>query len=482
MTDRLQHHLLDFDPTRFNFGFDLAPSLSVDHNRQDRDAFSSGYDALVDKLLDREDLGITKDLLQSSRGSLIMAPDQVAASARVFSTLYMRIYSENRGVASCTGIPGFPYPEDTNTFPLYDFAVLKRVLVCLGGEDFLRMPIEQLIGDYSSSAHQNFSYLLAAFLTASRTMVARQANEPSSLPSLRILLHQFLARELNYETQRGDSLETFFKKSAGRLFLVGERLAGSNQDFSRVWREQVPLPSTRTIGITTATNSEDVALAIALENAGFVESRKLRAGHGIAVEYVKGLTSRIVHIRTSAGSLGKNSAGGILQAAVTDLKLSYIISVGICFGLKPSVHHVGDQSFCDVLVSTHIHDYETIRTGKKFRQRGEKTAAGTSLLQAARIVMMSNQGRGFQVFDGVVLSGQKLVDDQKSVGSLRSIFPDAIGGEMEGNALATVPAEWILIKGICDWGFDKDDRYQPQAAKNACSFALDVAQIVFDIV
>lgn len=483
MTDRLQHHLTNFDPTSFDFGFDLNRNQVADHNRHDREAFLSGYDKLVDKLIHREDLAITKDLLESSRGSKIMGVAEVAASARVFSTLYIKIYSENRRVEGCTGIPGFPYPENLHSFPLYDYEIICRALRSLGGDYCFRLPIQSLIENYSSAAHQNFAYYLSAFLASSRAVIERSANDPNSLPSLRILLHQFIARELSLRSKSGwDTLEHFFIQAMEGLAIAGERLAERHQEFAKVWREQVPLPSIRTVGITTATNTEDAALAAALRRAGFTESRKIRAGNGIVVEYGKGLASRIIHIRTSAGSIGKNSAGGILQAAVADLKLQYLISAGICFGLKPKAEKVGEQVECDILVSTHIHDYETIRTGKKFRQRGEKTAAGTSLLQAARIVMMGREKGVAAVHDGVVLSGQKLVDDRKSVEDLRRSFPDAIGGEMEGNALATVGAEWLLVKGICDWGYDKDDKFQADAANNACGLALEIAQVVFDVV
>jgi hypothetical protein len=89
---------------------------------------------------------------------------------------------------------------------------------------------------------------------------------------------------------------------------------------------------------------------------------------------------------------------------------------------------------------------------------------------------------------GLVLSGQKLVDNLDYRESLKSLYPEAIGGEMEATGLyvsATVAkVDWIVIKGICDWGHDKNradkDVWQKLAAKNAAhvlKVALDAGSL-----
>ena len=52
--------------------------------------------------------------------------------------------------------------------------------------------------------------------------------------------------------------------------------------------------------------------------------------------------------------------------------------------------------------------------------------------------------------------------------------PSVIGGDMESWGLYTachsaIPTpEWLMVKGICDWGDDsKNDGFQPLAAANA---------------
>jgi nucleoside phosphorylase len=74
-----------------------------------------------------------------------------------------------------------------------------------------------------------------------------------------------------------------------------------------------------------------------------------------------------------------------------------------------------------------------------------------------------------------VLSGQKLVDNLDYRDSLKSLFPEAIGGEMEGTGLyvsaQAAKVDWLVVKAICDWGHKKNrakkDEWQKLAARNA---------------
>jgi nucleoside phosphorylase len=83
---------------------------------------------------------------------------------------------------------------------------------------------------------------------------------------------------------------------------------------------------------------------------------------------------------------------------------------------------------------------------------------------------------------GLVLSGEKLVNDPEFLKQLRKLEPDAIGGEMEGAGLYVAASEkkvdWILVKAICDWADgSKDDSAQVLAANNAANFVLYALQL-----
>jgi hypothetical protein len=80
-----------------------------------------------------------------------------------------------------------------------------------------------------------------------------------------------------------------------------------------------------------------------------------------------------------------------------------------------------------------------------------------------------------------VLSGNKVIADEKTAGALSSVWRRAAAIEMEGAGLAAAlhqsrPAHappYLLIKGICDKADSvKDDKWQSYAANVAAAFTL----------
>ena len=157
--------------------------------------------------------------------------------------------------------------------------------------------------------------------------------------------------------------------------------------------------------------------------------------------------------------------------AVESLNPKYVISVGICFGLREK-----DQKLGDVVVSEMVHDYEKQRVSKtRPEDRGATRESSPQLLSRARANLVLWKKAPVHV--GTVLSGEKLVDDSEFRATLLNLQPPAIAGEMEAWGLSAVCHEmqkhFIMVKGICDWGMDKDKDVQEEAARNACAFALD---------
>ena len=81
---------------------------------------------------------------------------------------------------------------------------------------------------------------------------------------------------------------------------------------------------------------------------------------------------------------------------------------------------------------------------------------------------------------GLVLSGEKLIDDVEFVGEMLSHEPEAIGGEMEGAGLyvpcLAAKKDWTLVKAVCDWADGKKSKdktkRQLKAAHTRCTFCL----------
>ena len=84
---------------------------------------------------------------------------------------------------------------------------------------------------------------------------------------------------------------------------------------------------------------------------------------------------------------------------------------------------------------------------------------------------------------GVILSGDKVIDDKEFKQKLFAAHSRAIGGEMEGRGAYSACRrhnlnEWIIVKAICDWadGNKADDKVKRQsiAAKSAVSLLKHV--------
>src|SRR5579884_2158379 len=132
--------------------------------------------------------------------------------------------------------------------------------------------------------------------------------------------------------------------------------------------------------------------------------------------------------------------------------------VGIAFGLRP-----GKQQLGDILVSRQIMAYELQRVGSDdegnlvVRPRGDRPQASPRLLNLFRDGEIDWEGAPLHF--GLVLSGEKVVDNPNFRAELLRLEPEAIGGEMEGAGLYAAAlrnrVDWILVKAICDWADGK---------------------------
>ena len=178
--------------------------------------------------------------------------------------------------------------------------------------------------------------------------------------------------------------------------------------------------------------------------------------------------------------MGIGAPGGALltvHQAIRDLQPQAIIMCGIAFGL-----HREKQQLNDILISRQLQYYEPVKIDlqRGLIPRGDRVMAAERLLDRFRSGDIDWQGAPTHF--GLVLSGEKLVNDPVFLERLLKTEPEAIGGEMEGAGLYTAArdnkVDWILVKAICDWGDgQKNDDVQAQAASNAAQFVLYVLQL-----
>ena len=191
----------------------------------------------------------------------------------------------------------------------------------------------------------------------------------------------------------------------------------------------------------------------------------------------------VIHVQSDMGAMNRDAVMTTVDNAIKMWNPRGIIMVGVAWGMNKGKQRIGD-----VLISKKILQYETakISNGSTI-PRGADTEAGGVLTNRFKSCMdweyLLEDGKVAKRYMGTVLSGEKLLDDKNYRDKLHSSFPEAIGGEMEGAGLASVAMannlyEWIIVKGICDWGYDKQsenkDRYQKIAMESAISLCESV--------
>jgi nucleoside phosphorylase len=194
----------------------------------------------------------------------------------------------------------------------------------------------------------------------------------------------------------------------------------------------------------------------------------------------------IVHTLCEMGAGGVGASQQRTREAIEHWNPKAVIAVGIAFGMDEAEQKVGD-----VLISVQLQDYELgkLRKDGQLIPRGDRPSAADFLRNRLRQTDTTEKRRAKndwpKVRFGLVLSGQKLVDNLDYRKSLRVLYPEAIGGEMEGTGLyvsaCAAKIDWIVVKGICDWGYNKNQAdkiaWQKLAAKNAAR----VLKAAFDI-
>ena len=175
-----------------------------------------------------------------------------------------------------------------------------------------------------------------------------------------------------------------------------------------------------------------------------------------------------MHVYLLKTNMGAKKSGGSILAineAVQALNPDYMIMVGIGFGLKEDEQKIGD-----IMVASAIEDYGSIKIKEgETIQRGDKISSNAVLMN--RFADSKLEWEKSAVHTGLILTNDILVNDIDMVEYLKQNYPDAIGGEMEGcGLLASDNKKWILVKAICDFGHDKSNEHQIDAAQNAIEY------------
>ena len=306
--------------------------------------------------------------------------------------------------------------------------------------------------------------------------LARRLGEAAATAQVSLALERLGAKNLGLERKVCFTGELPMPTAAMGAW---ERHASTMVDVRGIPKDRVA------IVLTVNSNESTSLLKVFLDegNAGTVIER----GQAIYRDMGNHGQFHVIHATCQAGSATPGGALVVVLEALRHWNPEVVLAIGCAFGIDSNKQAIGD-----VLVAHQLLPYESaaIRDGK-YQPRGGQFPASTGWLN--RLNTMDTQNKHLQVKDwprlhpGVVLSGEKLVDDPQFKKILTSLGNQIVGGEMEGSGLysaihaANPKPEWLLLKGISDWGEGKhartpeekerENEYQRQASTAAARVA-----------
>lgn len=246
----------------------------------------------------------------------------------------------------------------------------------------------------------------------------------------------------------------------------------------RIVENQEPLRGTSTVLLLVATPVERAAVLTAARACTGQDPQPWFLHCQTVLRLGRASNTQVVLHQTGQGATGPSGAAIASSALIRTVMPDYVILTGTCFGLRP-----GEQQLGDIVVSRQMRamDHRKIHQSAVGQApvtliRGDFVSPSATLLD--RFTALAYNFHLTTVHYGTILSAGTLADSPQFVEELLRIDPEAQAGEMEGAGVYAAAApdrvEWIIVKGISDWGFDKDHRARKLAADNAAAFVLHV--------
>lgn len=366
-------------------------------------------------------------------------------------------------ILSCT--PPKPFNENyliKVDSQYYNFRLFVQVLDILGIKDyFLYAPPERIL---QFLREQEYNLLIDTYAE----ICEKQSNEACVKNVYRTLVKK---------TGKSMPPPLIFKSS-----VVKDRINRIADVFSGLPVQEDIIPrkgkkrAMRNITIIVTTSTEYTSTIKQFEKHGY----QFEDDNSGDLFFKKTLLKNGVNISLVRTEMGANQAGGAFNTThdvIDILDPDAIVICGICFGVKQGKD---SPPMGDILVSTDIWDYETAKISDGIvDHRGKSIPVSTSLLQLFR---RASNGFVPKVHFGVMGAGDKNVDDKEFIDKLLKVQPHMIGGDMEGYAVVSTcqskKKDCILVKAICDWGYDKGDSFQQQAADNSLELVIQALESI----
>jgi nucleoside phosphorylase/tetratricopeptide (TPR) repeat protein len=238
--------------------------------------------------------------------------------------------------------------------------------------------------------------------------------------------------------------------------------------------------------IVTVTEVESRAVMEVFKEATGKDPRPEPIGDRIYLDLGEINGSRVFMALSGMGTGGVGGSQEGVRRGIEALSPSAVIMVGIAFGINEQKQAIGDVLFSERLMLYDLQRVGTDQAGHlEIFPRDDRPHASTWLFNLLQVANLSWDKTKAEVRFGLILSGDKLVDNLDFRGQLLKFEPEAIGGEMEGAGMYVAShdkkVDWILVKAICDWadgnkGGPNKDAHQATAAHNAAAFVLYALQ------
>ena len=402
------------------------------------------------------------------------------AVARILSLVHLQHYLSFSGADIVTGIPGLTYFDRLRrSYPTNDMWYFRWVLSLLvPGQSAWHAILTDSVQQRGTASHLDFLAGLRSCVAALDWRVREEAERLQSQPQLlrRSYLGQLAAR---MPPPKGLQLRAnVFSILAARLSvlrynlnLLDDRLRAHQEEYMAQSRASRML-----LLVATELERDAVFAAVRTIVPDLDISKSFLPYHTV---YHLGLLggSELSLVESEQGSELPGSMASTAADVAQHMRPDYMVLLGIGFGLKED-----SQSIGDLMISTQLRLWgpkkstESASGERVDILRGDKVSASVTLIDRCRSASVGWTG-GARHF-GLVLSAHTLVNSIAVREQLRTWEPDAIGGEMEAAGMYIVGAkrkiDWLVIKGISDWGHGKTDDQQELAAGSAAAFAVHV--------
>ena len=230
--------------------------------------------------------------------------------------------------------------------------------------------------------------------------------------------------------------------------------------------------------IVTVTAVESRAVLAAFERATGQKARSVAIGDRVYRDLGTLQRARVFLALSEMGAGGLGASQQTVQKGIAALRPQAVVMVGIAFGMNEQKQAVGD-----ILVSRQLMLYDLQRVGaSQIIPRGDRPHGSGKLLNYLSSAELDWEGAPVRF--GLLLTGDKLVDDIDYREQLKRLEAEAIGGEMEGAGLYVAcqdaKVDWVVVKGICDWGDGNKEQHkearQKMAADSAAAFVVHALQ------